>query len=596
MPTEKLKDYVLDIFQNCQRYCVEIIYHTIFVPFRYTSQYDEMCDAMLHHYNSVSMDDFDYFGVIGEGGFGVVLHCRKKSTGIHYAAKVQTKAGLLRHFRKNPANVALEMKACAQCHHPYLTSLSYACQSPTLTTLVMPLSTYGDLNRAIALTINNRLPLDRARFYAAEIASGLMYLHDHSIMYRDLKPGNVLLNGDGHISLADFGSLADVGKVLRIETNSPKNGDECDSSGFNSNESSYSFTRDTRTRSHIWTSNPALGNTNGGQSGGNSPPDSEKVTPGNFAKLSGLDSEELAARLITNKKSEDSASIGSTDIGSGARISKGRTTSLVGTLAYMAPEVLIKCSKGEATKGSYTDAVDWWALGCTLYKLLTGFEPFRILRYERIASKLPTLLTQMSYEEAFTQLFGQPEYELYQHIFTDDAVDFIKSLLSFSSEKRLGNDQNSMNGQESIKNHPFFNGIDWDLLNRKKIIPPYIPDLEMPDQRLFSFGIDDDYDDIYTFNEIILRCGRGCWLDNDNHHDEITKDSKKTTSMEMSNSTNMKINKSKYVITNAQQAYFNEWSYVSPQCIELETAALAKQSDEKKPSGIISWLSKSSLK
>ena len=140
----------------------------------------------------------------------MVFHCRKKSTGIHYAAKIQTKVGLLRRFKKKLSNVVLEMKACAQCHHPYLTSLAYACQSSTLTALFMPLCNYGDLNRALALAENNRLSFERTQFYSAQIASGLMYLHDHHIIYRDLKPGNVLLNGNGNISLADFGSLAGI--------------------------------------------------------------------------------------------------------------------------------------------------------------------------------------------------------------------------------------------------------------------------------------------------------------------------------------------------------------------------------------------------
>ena len=93
-------------------------------------------------------------------------------------------------------------------NHPYIASVAYAFQTETMVMLVSPISACGDLRRSLNLCQNNCMGLDRVVFYAAEIVSALMYLHRHDIMYRDLKPSNVLLNSDGHIMLADFGSVA----------------------------------------------------------------------------------------------------------------------------------------------------------------------------------------------------------------------------------------------------------------------------------------------------------------------------------------------------------------------------------------------------
>jgi serine/threonine protein kinase len=69
------------------------------------------------------------------------------------------------------------------------------------------------------LSESKRFPEERARFYAAQVALALGYLHKARILYRDMKPENILLNYDGYILLADFG-LAKVNELDADEPNS----------------------------------------------------------------------------------------------------------------------------------------------------------------------------------------------------------------------------------------------------------------------------------------------------------------------------------------------------------------------------------------
>ena len=182
--------------------------------FKDSDEYRKMIVALKRKYNRVKITDFDYFDVLGEGGYGLVCRVQKRSTGIQYAMKIQKKSNILNMFDDDESwRVNFEKQMFASCHHPFMVELSFAFQTETLAILVMSLGSGQDL--AHILNFGGPLSQEQVLFYSAEITSALSYLHHKGFVYRDLKPGNVLLNLDGHIQLVDFGAVYDLkGKTL----------------------------------------------------------------------------------------------------------------------------------------------------------------------------------------------------------------------------------------------------------------------------------------------------------------------------------------------------------------------------------------------
>jgi hypothetical protein len=190
-----------------------LLFHKVYAAFKEWPRFVEMKTKMSKTYNNVGVDDFDYMGVIGKGGFGLVCDVRKRSSGIRYAMKIQAKTGIVQDFGNEAWRACLEMRAFASCKHPFIVGLCAAFQTDSLLILVMTLGTWCDLSKL--LRAHGPLSYNHVRFYSAEITCALTYLHAKHFVYRDLKPANVLLNADGHIQLVDFGSVCDLsGKTL----------------------------------------------------------------------------------------------------------------------------------------------------------------------------------------------------------------------------------------------------------------------------------------------------------------------------------------------------------------------------------------------
>ena len=147
--------------------------------------------------------NFTLLSVIGRGGYGKVFLTLHQPSHRLYALKVMKKSLVL--HKKVTDSARQEKAILSLIHHPFLVTLRYAFQSATKLYLVMDYVPGGELFNRLDQSPSRRLPEAHVQFYAAEIVLALHYLHERDIIYRDLKPENVLLDRRGHVCLADFG-------------------------------------------------------------------------------------------------------------------------------------------------------------------------------------------------------------------------------------------------------------------------------------------------------------------------------------------------------------------------------------------------------
>ncbi|KAI9216696.1 kinase-like domain-containing protein [Blastocladiella britannica] len=149
----------------------------------------------------LSANDFDLLKVLGRGSFGKVLQVRKKDTGRIYAMKILSKKDIV--ARKEVAHTLSERNVLVQANSPFIVGLKFSFQTPDRLYLVLDYMNGGEL--FFRLQKEQVFSEERAKFYTAELTLAIEHLHRYGIVYRDLKPENVLLDSTGHIALTDFG-------------------------------------------------------------------------------------------------------------------------------------------------------------------------------------------------------------------------------------------------------------------------------------------------------------------------------------------------------------------------------------------------------
>ncbi|KAI9157463.1 hypothetical protein LWI28_022965 [Acer negundo] len=280
-----------------------------------------------------TIQDFELGKIYGVGSYSKVVRAKKKDSGTVYALKIMDKKFITKENKT--AYVKLERIVLDQLDHPGVVRLFFTFQDTFSLYMALESCEGGELFDQI--TRKGRLSEDEARFYAAEVVDALEYIHSMGLIHRDIKPENLLLTKEGHIKIADFGSVK--------------------------------------------------------------PMQDSRIT------------------VLPNAASDDKA------------------CTFVGTAAYVPPEVL---NSSPATFGN-----DLWALGCTLYQMLSGTSPFKDasewLIFQRIVAR----------DIRF------PDY------FSAEARDLIDRLLDIDPSRRPGA---GPDGYAVLKRHPFFKAVDWKNL------------------------------------------------------------------------------------------------------------------------------------
>ncbi|KAG1938757.1 rhodopsin kinase grk7-b [Pimephales promelas] len=157
---------------------------------------------------------FYEFRTLGKGGFGEVCAVQVKNTGQMYACKKLDKKRLKKKGGEKMA--LLEKQILEKVNSLFLVNLAYAFDTKTHLCLVMTLMNGGDLKYHIYHIGENGIEMERIIHYTAQITTGILHLHAMDIVYRDMKPENVLLDSQGQCRLSDLGLAVELpnGKTI----------------------------------------------------------------------------------------------------------------------------------------------------------------------------------------------------------------------------------------------------------------------------------------------------------------------------------------------------------------------------------------------
>ena len=152
--------------------------------------------------NTIGPDSFSLISTIGRGSYAKVLLVKKRDNDKLYAMKIIKKRNVEKKSQQshieNEKNVLILMAGS-----PFFVKVHFIFQTETKLYFVIDYCPGGELFSL--LQKRKRFSEEQARFYAGQLVLAIEKLHQKSILYRDLKPENVLIDVDGYIKITDFG-------------------------------------------------------------------------------------------------------------------------------------------------------------------------------------------------------------------------------------------------------------------------------------------------------------------------------------------------------------------------------------------------------
>ena len=352
------------------------------------------------------VSDFDYMAILGQGGFGRVVHARKKTTGKHFAMKIQPKCALYEEHGGHLGSLHTEKTVFANCQHPFIVDMCYALQTEEHAILVLGLVDGGDLNDLLWNAPHGRLDESHARLYCAQIAMALSHLHEIGIIFRDLKPENVLICGKtGNTKLTDMGLAAPIIAVEDVkQTVVPSNstltqkwdlqdaeidGEGGGKGGGSDEEGEDELEAVDETNAVHLTKDEIVSladlslerserhDQNSPRMAGDDTIENKGIRRGSMLVRSHRMDEHSTVELLRELERKASCQDGPQNMEKlDAAKKKIKRLSVVGTRGFMAPEMVKQKPLSRPERKGYDEGVDWFALGVTVYMMLTGGVPF----------------------------------------------------------------------------------------------------------------------------------------------------------------------------------------------------------------------------